>query len=339
MQNLSRRSMLKITAGAALAFPAILKTTRVHAADFTMKYASNAPVTHPLIVRITEATDAIRKETGGKVDIQVFPNNQLGGDTDMLSQLRAGAIDFFSLSPLILSTLVSKAAISGIGFAFSDYDHVWAAMDGELGNYVRAEISKSGLYAMPKIFDNGFRQISTSNHPVKTPDDLKGLKIRVPASPMWTSMFRDFGAAPLTINFAEVYSSLQTKVADAQENPLAILDTGKLYEVQKYIAKTNHMWDGFWQLANVKSWQKLPPDVRALIEKHINDAAVKQRADVAALNASLETSLTAKGMTFNSVDTAAFQSRLHASGFYKEWHGKFGDEPWALLQKGAGRTL
>ena len=339
VQNLSRRSMLKFTAGAALAFPAILKHTRVYAADFTMKYASNAPATHPLILRVTEAADAIRKETGGKVDIRVFPNNQLGGDTDMLSQLRAGAIDFFSLSPLILSTLVPKAAISGVGFAFQDYDHVWSAMDGELGNYVRGQIAKSGLYALPKIYDNGFRQISTSTHPVKTPDDLKSLKIRVPPSPLWTSMFRDFGAAPMTINFAEVYSSLQTKIADAQENPLAVLSSGKLYEVQKYLAKTNHMWDGFWFLANNKAWQKLPDDVRKVIETHMNAGAVKQRADVAALNASLEKELASKGMVFNNVDTAAFQSRLQSSGFYKEWKDKFGDEAWALLQKGAQRTL
>ncbi|OJY20162.1 TRAP transporter substrate-binding protein [Pandoraea sp. XJJ-1] len=339
MQSLSRRSMLKLSLGTAIAAPAILKHTRVYAADFTLKYANNAPITHPLTVRITEAAEAIRKETGGKVDLRVFPNNQLGGDTDMLSQLRAGALDFFTLSPMILSTLVPKAAISGVGFAFKGYDHVWSAMDGELGDYVRAQIERGGLHPFPKIFDNGFRQISSSTRTIKTPDDLKSFKIRVPPSPMWTSMFQGFGAAPLTINFAEVYSALQTKIADGQENPLVTINSAKLYEVQKYVAKTNHMWDGFWFLSNRASWAKLPAEVRKVIEDQITAAALKQRTDVAALNDSLEKDLTAKGIAFNSVDAAAFQNKLQTAGFYKEWQGKFGEQAWALLQKSAGRTL
>ena len=256
-------------------FPAILTHTRVHGADFTMKYANNAPVTHPLTVRIKEATDAIRTETGGKVDIQVFPNNQLGADTDMLSQLRAGGIEFFTLSPLILSTLVPKASLSGLGFAWSGYEKLWPAMDGPLGAFVRAEIRKANLVAFEKIYDNGFRQITSSTRPIKTPEDLKNFKIRVPPSPLWTSMFKAFDAAPQTINFAEVYSALQTKLADGQENPLVTIDSAKLFEVQKYLSKTNHMWDGFWFLANARSFEKLPADVQAVIEKHINAGAVR----------------------------------------------------------------
>ncbi|HJW77678.1 MAG: TRAP transporter substrate-binding protein, partial [Microvirga sp.] len=133
MQKLSRRDVFRATAGFAVAAPAVFRVTQVRAADFSLKYANNSPVTHPLTIRTIEAMDAIRKETGGKVDIQVFPNNQLGGDTDMLSQLRSGAIEFFTLSPLILSTLVPGASITGIGFAWSGYDKVWPAMDGELG--------------------------------------------------------------------------------------------------------------------------------------------------------------------------------------------------------------
>ncbi|MFL5109339.1 MAG: TRAP transporter substrate-binding protein, partial [Microvirga sp.] len=127
MQKLSRRDVFRATAGFAVAAPAVFRVTQVRAADFSLKYANNSPVTHPLTIRTIEAMDAIRKETGGKVDIQVFPNNQLGGDTDMLSQLRSGAIEFFTLSPLILSTLVPGASITGIGFAWSGYDKVWPA--------------------------------------------------------------------------------------------------------------------------------------------------------------------------------------------------------------------
>ena len=185
-------------------------------------------------MRQQEAATRIKEATGGRVEIQLFPNNQLGSDTDMLSQLRSGAIDFFSLSGLILSTLVPVASINGIGFAFKDYDTVWNTMDGKLGAYVRGEIGKRGLIAMDKMWDNGFRQITSSTRPIRTPADLKGFKIRVPISPLWTSMFQAFGASPISINFSEVYSALQTKIAEGQENPLSLIEIAKLYEVQKY---------------------------------------------------------------------------------------------------------
>ena len=254
---------------------------RAGGAEFTFKYANNAAGHPPADVRAREAADAILTETNGRVDIQIFPNNQLGSDTDMLSQLRSGALEFFTLSPLILSTLVPGAPVNGLGFMWSGYDKVWPAMDGELGAYVRAQIEKAGLYAFEKIWENGFRQTTSSTRPIVTPDDFKGFKIRVPPSPLWTSMFKAFDAAPMSINFSEVYSALQTKIAEGQENPLVLIDTAKLYEVQKYLSKTNHMWDGFWLLANGKTWNGLPKDVQAVIEKHFNAAAVLQREDIA----------------------------------------------------------
>src|SRR5947209_16278609 len=144
----SRRSVLLAgtAAGATIAMPWVAKG----AAEFQLKYANNSPTAHPLNVRAVEAMERIKQETNGRVEIQVFPNNQLGGDTDMLSQLRSGAIEFFTLSPLILSTLVPNASITGIGFAWSGYDKVWPAMDGELGASVRAQIQKAGLYAFEK---------------------------------------------------------------------------------------------------------------------------------------------------------------------------------------------
>ncbi|MBX5453689.1 MAG: TRAP transporter substrate-binding protein [Acidobacteriia bacterium] len=339
MTPLTRRRAIPLTLGTALALPGILKYSRAHAAEFALKYANNLPQTHPMSVRMMAAAEAIRAETGGKVDVKVFPNNQLGGDTDMLNQLRMGAIDFFTLSPLILSTLVPKVAISGIGFAWSGYDKVWPALDGELGASMRAEIQKAGLYAFPKIFDNGFRQITTSTKPIRDPNDLVGLKIRVPPGQLWTSMFKAFGSSPMTINFAEVYTALQTKIADAQENPLAVIDTAKLYEVQKYLSKTNHMWDGFWLLASGKIWPKLPADVKAVLQKHFTEAALRERDDVFKLNATLEQGLKAKGMMFNDVDTHLFQAKLQSAGFYTEWKAKFGADLWKLLEKSSGASL
>jgi tripartite ATP-independent transporter DctP family solute receptor len=332
MTPLYRRTLL---AGAALPLFAI-NTSPARAAAFSLKLANNSPVTHPQTVRQLEAAARIKTATNGEVDIQVFPNNQLGSDTDMLSQLRSGAIDFFTLSGLILSTLVPAASINGIGFAFKDYDPVWKAMDGKLGVYVRSEIDKRGLTAMDKMWDNGFRQITSSTHPIKVPADLKGFKIRVPVSPLWTSMFQALGASPISINFSEVYSALQTKIAEGQENPLSLIEIAKLYEVQKYVSMTSHMWDGFWMLANKRGFAALPAATQAIVAREFNKSALDERADIAKLNGSVAADLKTKGLTFVEVDKPAFRQALKTAGFYAEWKKKYGDQAWGILESEVG---
>jgi tripartite ATP-independent transporter DctP family solute receptor len=333
MPLFSRRSLL--AASAALPMVAINRRP-AHAAEFSYKYAHNTAVTHPLHIRTTEAAARIKEATAGRVEITVFPNSQLGSDTDTLSQLRSGAVEFFTLSGLILSTLVPVAAINGIGFAFKDYSQVWPAMDGQLGALVRGEIDKRGLYAFAKQYDNGYRQITSSTKPIKTPEDLKGFKIRVPVSPLWTGMFTAFGASPTSINFSEVYSALQTKIVDGQENPLAIIDSGKLYEVQKYLSVTNHMWDGFWFLANKRAFMALPEADRTIVEREFNRSALDERKDIAALNDSLKATLTAKGLTFVDTNAADFRAALKSAGFYSDWRGKFGAQAWSTLEAAVG---
>jgi tripartite ATP-independent transporter DctP family solute receptor len=334
MPTLTRRQLA--TASLA-ALPLVAVRTRpARAAEFSYKFTSNLPAAHPLNVRAGEAAARILEATGGRVELRLFPNNQLGSDTDTLSQLRSGAVEFFTLSGLILSTLVPAASINGVGFAFKDYGQVWAAMDGKLGGYVRAEIGKRGLMAMDRIWDNGFRQTTTSTKPISTPADLRGMKLRVPVSPLWTSMFTALGAAPASINFSEVYSALQTKIVDGQENPLAIIDTAKLFEVQKFCSLTNHMWDGFWFLANRRAFERLPRDAQEVVSREINRAALEERSDVAKLNAELQGKLAGAGLQFNPVDAAAFRDQLRTAGFYKEWRGKYGDEAWGVLEAAVG---
>ncbi len=334
----SRRTMLKATAATAiLGSVGAPFVARAEKAEFTYKYANNLPDSHPLNIRAQEMSAAIKTETNGRVDLQIFPSNQLGSDTDILSQIRSGGVEFFTLSGLILATLVPAASINGIGFAFPDYATVWKAMDGDLGAHIRSEITKANLVVMDKIWDNGFRETTSSTKPINGPDDFKGFKIRVPVSPLWTSMFKAFDAAPASINFSEVYSALQTKIVEGQENPLAIISTGKLYEVQKYCSLTNHMWDGFWFLANRRAWEKLPQDVRTIVAKNINAAAVNERADVARLNAGLRQDLASKGLTFNQPDTPPFREKLRSAGFYSEWKGKYGEHAWSLLEKSVGK--
>ena len=336
--TLNRRSLLLGAAAGAIAAP-LVRVRPAMAAEFDLKLANNQPLTHPSNIRVLEAIDRIKEQSDGRIEITVFPQSQLGADTDVLGQLRSGGVDFFMLSPLILSTFVPNASLNGIGFAFKDYDAVWQAMDGELGTYVRGQIEDKGLYAFDKIWDNGFRQISTSTGPIETPADLENFKIRVPVSPLWTSMFTAFGAAPTSLNFSEVYTALQTGVVDGQENPLAILSNFKLWEVQKYVSMTNHMWDGFWMLSNRRSWGAVPDDLKEIVATDFNSSAVEQRADIEALNASLQGELEGNGMVFNNPDTAPFQAKLVEAGFYKEWHEKFGDEAWGILESATGLTL
>jgi TRAP-type transport system periplasmic protein len=336
--NFSRRTLLKasaaVTVMGGVGSPLV---ARAQQAEFTYKFANNLPDTHPINVHARAMSAAIKTETNGRFDLQIFPNNQLGSDTDMLSQIRSGGVEFFTLSGLILATLVPAASINGIGFAFPDYPSVWKAMDGDLGAYVRGEINKANLIVMDKIWDNGFRQTTSSTRPITAPDDFKGFKIRVPVSPLWTSMFKAFDAAPASINFSEVYSALQTKVVEGQENPLALITTAKLYEVQKYCSLTNHMWDGYWFLANKRAWQAIPDDVRAIVEKNINAAAVNARVDTEKLNASTRDELAAKGMIINQPDTAPFREKLRQAGFYAEWKGKYGEQAWSVLEKSVGK--
>jgi tripartite ATP-independent transporter DctP family solute receptor len=337
MPNISRRNLLRAGTAAATGVAALgILTRRGDAAEFTWRYANNNVVQHPMNVRLREAVERIRAQSGGRMDIQVFPNSQLGGDTDMLSQLRTGAIQMFNLSGLILSTFVPLASINGIGFAFKDYDQVWSAMDGELGSFIRAAIARSGLYAFGAMWDNGYRQITSSTHPVNTPDDLKGFKIRVPVSPLWTSMFKAFGAAPASININEAYSAMQTKIVEGQENPLALIDLYKFYEVQKFVSITNHMWDGFWTLANARIWGTLPKDLQDIVERNLDAAAKQEREDVRALNTSLQSALSQKGMGFNNTDPQLFRAALRNAGFYAEWKEKYGAQAWAVLESQVG---
>jgi tripartite ATP-independent transporter DctP family solute receptor len=336
--RISRRQLVTAAstafAGSAIGTPFI---ARAQQAEFSYKYANNLPETHPMKIRAREMSAAIKAETNGRVEIQVFPSSQLGSDTDTLSQVRSGAVEFFTLSGLILSTLVPVASINGLGFAFPDYTTVWAAMDGELGTFVRGQIAKAGLVAMDNIWDNGFRQTTSSTKPINTPDDLRGFKIRVPVSPLWTSMYKAFEASPASINFNEVYSALQTKLVEGQENPLAIISTAKLYEVQKYCSLTNHMWDGFWFLANRRAWERLPEYLRTIVAKNLNLAGRNEREDVAKLNATLQGELAGKGLAFNRPNPAPFRDKLRQAGFYTEWKSKFGEEAWSLLERAVGK--
>jgi len=331
----TRRQFATTLAAAGVA--ATLPRFALAEGEIKLKYGTAFPADHPGTLRIKEAAEAIRKDTGGKVDLQVYPTSQLGSEPDMISQTRAGAIDIMSTAGTNLQTLVPTAGINGVAFAFKDYDAVWAAMDGDLGAYVRSALAKVNLYAYDKCLDNGYRNITSASKAIVTPADLKGFKIRVPGIPLWISMFKALGASPTAIPFGELYSSLQTKVVDGQENPLPIIATARLYEVQKTCSLTGHVWDNYWILGNKRAFQKLPQDVQAIVTREFDRSANDERSDIAKLSESLRTDLTAKGMQFLDVDRSVFRQALAKTSFYSDWKAKFGEEAWVQLEKAAGK--
>ena len=190
---------------------------------------------------------------------------------------------------------------------------------------------------MDKIWDNGFRQITSSTKPINTPDDLRGFKIRVPVSPLWTSMFKAFEASPTSINANEMYTALQTKVVDGQENPLAVISTFQaLRSPEVLLADEPHVGRVLVP--------RQPPRLGTAASRMFAPSSPststpqreKEREDVAKLNASLQQELAAKGMVFNQPDPAPFRDKLRKAGFYAEWKGKYGDEAWAILEKSVG---
>ena len=333
--KLTRRRMLVSASALGLA-TAIVRPGR--AAEFEYKLGHSTPATHPFHLRLLEVAETIGKESNGRMALNIFPASQLGGDNDLLSQVRSGAIEFCQPAGLILASILPVTAINGMGFAFPDYAKVWPVMDGELGTFVRGQIaSKLNLVPMERMWDLGFRQITNSIKPIKTATDLDGMKLRVPGAPALVSLFKGLGTYPVSMQFGEVYTSLQTKVVDGQENPLSIIDAGKFNEVQKYCSITNHFWDGHWITANGAAWKRLPTNLQELVAKTFNVGALKQRDDLAKIGDSLQSQLESKGMLFNKAETQSFRDRLKQAGFYSEWRAKLGEEAWTILEKHVGK--
>ncbi len=334
--NMTRRRVLG--AGSAAMAATMFGKPVLAAAEFDFKLGVNTPETHPLTIRLAEAARAAGAQSGGRLNITVFANSQLGGDPEMLSQVRAGGIELLAAPSMTLSTLVPLSGLPSIGFAFQSYDQVWAAMDGGVGDLVREAIAKTGVVPLKKVWDNGFRQItSSSSRQLNSVDDLKGFKIRVPVTALLTSLFSGLGALPSSISYSELYSALQTHIVEGQENPLAQVSTGKLYEVQKYCALSNHCWSGYWILGNGRAMAGLPPDLLEIINTAFDAAALKERSDLVEMDRSLQAELTEKGMTFNKPDPVQFRAALVKAGFYTQWQKTYGADAWAALEKYTGK--
>jgi TRAP-type transport system periplasmic protein len=335
MTEISRR---QFTARCLVAGGLTLITRRVQAADFKLRQFHNQPADSPLHKRLVEMWTAVKSETNGRVDVATFADNDNlpGSDPAALKMLVDGELDFFTLNGGLIGTVVPAVNVQGIPFAFHDEAQVYRAIDGDLGEYLAKEMAAKGIYAVPRAcFENGFRQITCSVRPIRTAGDLQGIKMRTPDTPIYVECWRALGATPVVFNFNKIYEVLKSGEADAQDNPLNVAELLKLYEVQKYISLTNHIWSGFNLIANLKMWQGLPADVQRIIERNAEKYVKLQRNDNDKMNHELPPRLTQRGMMINQPDAASFRVRL--GDYYARWKGTIGSKTWALLESHVGK--
>ncbi|OWT57584.1 TRAP transporter substrate-binding protein [Candidimonas nitroreducens] len=333
----SRRAFLTSVAAAPLA--SIPFISHAKPAERIFKLAHPLAADHPTNIRLQQAADRIAKQSDGRLQLRLFPNNQLGGEVDLLNQVRSGAVEMFVVGGLIASSVVPMAALDGVGFAFKDSASVMKGMDGALGTLIRSALTRANLYAPSVIWDYGFREITSSSRVIKTVADISGMKIRVPGAAAYVDLFKALGAAPTSIQFNEVYPALQTKIVDGQENPLGVIVTSKFYEVQSFCALSNHIWQGNWVLINGRAWRGLSADLQEIMEKNLNESGLAQRQDLSKLEQSYKDTIVKGGVKINDIDTDSFRKKLSSSGYYKNARAKFGDAAWKVLEQAAGREL
>jgi tripartite ATP-independent transporter DctP family solute receptor len=292
-----------------------------------------------LHIYLEKIWNAVRAETNGRLDVTVHPRNNgvAVGEPELLEQIQVGELEFAMFNGSFLARIHPAADIQSIPFAFSDSQQAAALIDGELGAYLRQELAPHGVQLIPfGGMENGFKQITSATKPIERVEDLRGFKMRVPNGKLFVAFYKALGADPKAMNFNRLYQALAKGEVEGQENPLAMVEENKLYEVCKYISLTSHQWAGFNMLASQKFWQRLPEDIQEAVIRNVKKYVPQQRAFVQALNTSAEARLEARGMTVIKADIASFRNALIESGFYIEWRTSCGSKAWSLMEAQTG---
>lgn len=309
-------------------------------ARWTARQFHNQPALSHQHQFLTDLWLQVYKETGGRLNVTVYPqNNHIeGSDPAALDMLQAGELEFFTVMGGILGRKVPAAEIQGLPFAFTSHAQVHRVNDGALGEYLGRECAAKGIYRFRHgLLENGFRQVNMVDRPVNAADDLRGVRMRVPDAQMSRDLFTALEAEPVTVNIRDLYEALKTRKVDGQENPLVVTEFNKLYEVTRYISVTNHMWSGFNLLANLRFWNGLPEDVQEVVQRNVRRFVAAQREYTDRTNTELQQRLASeRGMTFNTADTASFRAKL-GNAFYGRWREQFGSTAWSLLESEVGR--
>jgi tripartite ATP-independent transporter DctP family solute receptor len=292
------RAALAAAAAAMLGIAAQAQTVR-------MTLGHGAAVDNPRHLAAVKFAEVLKARTGGRIEVQVAPSAQLGDDAAMVTALRTGALDFSANSQGAVAGAVPEYAAFGMPFLFSSPAQAFALLDGPLGKELAEKSAAKGMILLG-TWDNGIRQMTDNRRPIAKVEDMKGLKMRVPPDATLVDIMTALGAEAQQIKFSELYVALQQGVVDGQENPLVNIWASKLYEVQKYLALTNHQFQMTPFLMSKRSWDRLSEADRKAVQEAAAEATALQRKLSAEADEKLLADLKAKGMQVTTVDKAAF---------------------------------
>jgi len=278
---------------------------------------------HPYHLGAVRYSELVAQRTKNKVKIDVYPSTQLGNERDMVEGLQLGTIDLVVTSTGPLGGFVPRMFVVDLPFLFRDREHAYKVLDGPIGRELLDAFSAKGIKGLA-FWENGFRQITNSVRPIEKPEDLKGIKIRTMENKVHLSAFRAFGASPTPMAWSEVYTALQQKTIDAQENPIAIIYFQKIYEVQKYLALTDHFYSPTPLLMSLKAFNNLPKNIQKIMLDTAMECATFERNLLRDNEAKQLAEIKAKGMQVTLPNKKPFQAA--AAPVYKEFESQFGKE-------------
>lgn len=268
---------------AAAVVGAMVMATSCYGA-INIKFAHSGSLEHQYNIGAEHFKQLVEEKSGGELTVTIFPQGQLGGERELAEGVRMGTVEIGSLSPSNMTGFVPEFDLFGVPFLFKTPAQVYAVMDGSVGEKLNKIMLDKGFHNLA-YWEVGFRNMTNDRQPVKTPEDMKDMKIRVQESKLKMELIKALGAIPTPIPFGELYSALQQKVVDGQENPIATIYSMKFYEVQKYLSLTRHTYEPALVLANPKWFDSLDPKYQQILTDAAKETAVWQRAKLAELDA------------------------------------------------------
>ncbi len=270
--------MQRILGHAALALCCLTLGTVAQAqvGEHTFRLSHAGATGHPGVMGAEKWAELVKAKSGGKMTIKVFANGVLGGDVQALSAVQGGTVDFTSMNSGILQTQVKEFAIFDFPFMFESGKEADAILDGPFGKQLADKLPAKGLVNLA-YWELGFRELTNSKRPIAKMEDIAGLKIRVIQSPIYIETFNALGANAVPMPFTEVYTAMEQKIIDGHENPFSVIETSKLYEVQKFLTVSNHIYNPQSVLASKKKWDALTKDEQAILTSTMVEATKWQR--------------------------------------------------------------
>ena len=296
----------------ALAAAALLVATSSFAqfADRTIKFTNGVNEDHPVGIGVKKMQEVLAAKTGGKMKINAFWGGAAGGDLPATQALRAGTQEMVCTSSSPLVGIIKELGAFDLPFLFANEKEADAVLDGDAGKYFNKKLEDAGLVNLA-YWENGFRNLTNSKRPVTKVEDFDGVKVRVMQNNIFLDTFKTLGANAVPMAFGEVFTALETKTIDGQENPFVTIETSKLNEVQKYLSVTRHAYTPFLVLYSKKLWDQLNAQEQAVLREAAMEGQKVQRAANRALNEKSLASLKTKGMQVNEI-SAAEQARITA---------------------------